>query len=422
MLYEMMRAALADPHKRLKGMWDHEDVAQRIMLKKTYDKINEATRFEMDDDFTTAAEKASLLDVRKLATLFTRARPPYDLMWIEWNRKPRSAYHKIWAKEQSVFVAPEDEGKADDRQGYLIERITDVPGRDSLYRISEFSYKSGEEGLGMWPMGLIIDLDEVIIDRNLITKEDVMAMVTSPDKTPFLTDRDVIMMTGSLLVEPFLGFYSLGPAWVNAQDVFVGWDKQNYALKPGPKSEALQFITKHAVGYLAGAAGQWLWNKIGRGLVTQENMKTVAETMSMILVNGAGDLRFVSALLGLMNTFKIVATEPKLPEESRGYQHRMVGNKKVDYLIFKKLTIKLPENKPLESRIRNISAAIIHKRAHQVRGHYRTLHKGTGTQRDVWIKQHQRGDAALGYIEKEYEIDAGVSTTGGDREEDHDRS
>ena len=47
------------------------------------------------------------------------------------------------------------------------------------------------------------------------------------------------------------------------------------------------------------------------------------------------------------------------------------------------------------------------KRAHQVRGHYRTQRYGVRlpVEQWIWVPTHQRGDANLGFIHKDYHVE-----------------
>jgi hypothetical protein len=118
---------------------------------------------------------------------------------------------------------------------------------------------------------------------------------------------------------------------------------------------------------------------------------------------GRGDLRFLITVLAMINSTPLAyERQPR----SGSYRYRLRNLPYFDNTLVKidcgnkKRAIKFV------GRALNQALHHIRMRAHDVRGHFRTLHKGTNQEKRVWIKEHQRGDASLGFVHQKYEVTA----------------
>lgn len=112
----------------------------------------------------------------------------------------------------------------------------------------------------------------------------------------------------------------------------------------------------------------------------------------------ASDLRYLWALLAAINDVP-VGYEAVRP--SRGYVSRGVYRKYLEHTV---IHLKVPHAVPL----RVLAKRAIHvarRRAHQVRGHWRRNHRKPGER--MWVKEHQRGDAKLGFVTHDYQVEHG---------------
>ena len=51
------------------------------------------------------------------------------------------------------------------------------------------------------------------------------------------------------------------------------------------------------------------------------------------------------------------------------------------------------------------AVTMMRRRAHQVRGHWRDDWRHPGQK--IWVKEHQRGDASLGFVLHDYTVEKG---------------
>lgn len=138
-------------------------------------------------------------------------------------------------------------------------------------------------------------------------------------------------------------------------------------------------------------------------------------------VESRGDVRLLVTLLALINEVPTIET----PYEKKG-SFTGSGGAIRRYLTNKTVTINIPSRKPLR-QIRSLFSKKIKSRKarHEVRGHWRTIvHKhdhwrketlpdGTidrifiskGQVERVWINSHERGDAGVGYVKHDYQVE-----------------
>jgi hypothetical protein len=108
------------------------------------------------------------------------------------------------------------------------------------------------------------------------------------------------------------------------------------------------------------------------------------------------ELRYAWAFLASLNQAPIT----RLPVRAQGgFVARGSYRKYLDHTL---ITIKLPPSKIMKAA-RAIAKVISGPRiGHTVRGHWRKDHWHDGEQ--IWIKEHQRGDASLGFVTHDYWI------------------
>jgi hypothetical protein len=108
----------------------------------------------------------------------------------------------------------------------------------------------------------------------------------------------------------------------------------------------------------------------------------------------AGDLRYLWALLATINDLPVTFTDVRA---SKGYVARGRYRKFSDHRV---INLKVPA-----ARYRRIAAraiAVSRRRAHEVRGHWRRDYRHEGQR--LWIREHTRGDASLGWVRHDYTV------------------
>ena len=111
-----------------------------------------------------------------------------------------------------------------------------------------------------------------------------------------------------------------------------------------------------------------------------------------------GRLRYVWVLLSTLN--KIPLTGERVIKPSRGFLARGTYRKFLEHTM---ITLTVPQ-KQRAVFARKVLGEIARRRAHQVRGHWRDdWHQPKGN-KALWIAEHQRGDASLGFVTHDYEV------------------
>lgn len=427
-LFDMLQVALADPKRRLKGLWREADPRARAQLHLLSQKLVKATRFELDSGFAAFASGMSLIEPRKVAYLYSSARAPYDLTWIEWN--PSDA--ERGAREQAAAMGWEytmKGGERDTHSGVLIERDDRFPDRPSVYRASFFSAGDSAKDVGTdvvgWPVSIVFDPDGHSVDGQLSVPDHIIdACLRAAEPTRMgnalstfwlakfgrESRTDVEKGTEYLIGEPHVmavrymqgsASYGVNSAFGLAVcDVFApylgsGFHLQPDLMKSSEGGEIYDWVKAYRPDLLLPPAAAEL-RKLTRDKYHQ--------AANGLLQEGAGDLRRIATLLGLVNTYETLAGPPQQIDGAK--LGRVVNMKKVPYLEYRRLSLVLPNDKPADYRIKKLTNSMIRHRAHMVRGFWRT-YKATAKRpaKRVWVQSHQRGDASLGWVVKSYHVE-----------------
>jgi len=130
-------------------------------------------------------------------------------------------------------------------------------------------------------------------------------------------------------------------------------------------------------------------------LITAPRGKGMPERLAELLTEWQGVMRRMWALLATINdipvTFKNVVA-------AKGFVARGSYRRFLDHRV---ITLQVPQRTDLR-RLARKAVAIARKRAHQVRGHWRKDRWHPGER--FWIREHQRGDASLGFVTHDYKV------------------
>jgi hypothetical protein len=110
----------------------------------------------------------------------------------------------------------------------------------------------------------------------------------------------------------------------------------------------------------------------------------------------ASDARYLWSLLAAIND---VPTGYEAVRPQRGYIAKGVYKKYLEHSIIR---LKVPHKIPLRLLAKR-AIAIARRRAHMVRGHWRRNYRKPGER--IWIKEHQRGSAELGFVTHDYSVE-----------------
>lgn len=338
------------------------------MLRK---RLTMARRFHLSDEFVVeATRKADSLTPWEAWEALQVAKLPFEHMWIEFDNQKRLAY-----AEDEDYVDPE---RAIPRGGFLLSR---TPGESMLMT----GYLGGGGGRTLTQMAAFLvggDVERAARSAKVLGEEQIYMF----NKLGMLRDRG----------DAFAHGYEMTP-WH-----FGEWsDKEEgtYICEPSAITRMLASKTRILVE-------PFFWNWwLGFDKVLDEENSRQAYASS--LADQRGDVRFVVAMLAMINLVPIKYTYKPSKPTSDGYQ-----GKDKPYLDYQVVEIEAGRQKVINV-VNHAFRAIrekAKKRAHEVRGHMRVYHKGTPKEFRVWIKEHQRGDASLGFVRQTWEV-----TTEGDK-------
>jgi hypothetical protein len=114
-------------------------------------------------------------------------------------------------------------------------------------------------------------------------------------------------------------------------------------------------------------------------------------------VTAKGVLRYLWTFLATINKIPLIGQQEV--RRSHGFVAR---GRYRQFLSHQIITLHVPER--ARAKVINKALIEIHRRAHMVRGHWRDdwhLPKGNKT---LWIAEHQRGDASLGFVTHDYSV------------------
>ena len=69
------------------------------------------------------------------------------------------------------------------------------------------------------------------------------------------------------------------------------------------------------------------------------------------------------------------------------------------------ITLRVPEKADLRKVAQRVAGEIIRRRAHQVRGHWRDDWRLPKGNKSLWVTEHQRGDASIGFVTHDYLVE-----------------
>lgn len=140
---------------------------------------------------------------------------------------------------------------------------------------------------------------------------------------------------------------------------------------------------------------------------------TKETTVQSLLSEWVGTVRRVWALLAAINDIPVTRTQVR---QTKGFVARGSYRRFLDHTI---ITLHVPQKR--QTTLARQLIALARRRAHQVRGHWREDWRNPGNRTCVhqwqtdqtcalcrahrlWIHEHQRGDASLGFVTHDYKV------------------
>jgi len=375
-LFDDLKVACADPKRKL--MLFDGTAEGRIAVKRLSDTLARATRFEMDDEFTTLCAKAVYLTPQQTATLALQCRPPFETMWIEWDEKVRTlAAPDIcgnWREDRPLRI------------GFLISRNLkySYPVYDVMVGVSK-TYDIETPDLS--PVGYLLVPEPE--GKILVSPEDAAFKEMLADGRPKADG----LYTATAMGWGYLKSLGIVRSTMNelGEEVTISMSSQ---LAP-----YLTALTDRCEIIRAGHAGISIANSV-RKLAGSGPLKR-RRLLNSVIIESTGTFRWLITVLGLMNSYQTV---PSTYQMSGGGKSRPLNLRHVPFMEYRRLSVKLPVDKPISALVKPARLSQVRKRAHKVRGHYRRYKTG----KRVFVKEHQRGDASLGFVHKEYLVESGL--------------
>lgn len=197
-----------------------------------------------------------------------------------------------------------------------------------------------------------------------------------------------------------------------------GWETTDarppWGMLSHPQTKGDLEISELATGILGYKSKQiaLLTNLDSDGAHGPENQRIVGG----LLREHAGSLRRLMVLLSTINDLPVLGEAVK---PSRGYFARGRYRTFLEHSI---IHLRVPARKTIRSLAEHV-ITMSRRRAHQVRGHWRTYERGKDPCRHhdwdenlecracgawmTWIAEHQRGDASIGFVTHDYAVGRG---------------
>ena len=321
-----------------------------------------AKRFLIADDATYVASSLAVIHPQALTAMLPMARPPFDLMWLEWPLRPQF-------EALGMPIAAD----APEATGVLIQKVG-----NTVYRMTEIAAVNPRSGKGFVvhsPVSVLFDLagpidetpyaqDHLFLRKafgSLLTRHGVVFKAMDGRTLPgsiddVMNDQRIDEMIRSCLVGS--GYHAKFGAEIDEEEETL-------------RTEQVRLLQRHATWSLTPGIGQVYADAAARASRTdqREILDAVAERVS----ETSGMWRTVISLLSLMNARDdIVSVAP-----ARSTERHMVRGQALPRLEFGRTTLRVPRAVATDLMRRAIAAGIPRRR-HEVAGH--------------WCESHVRGD------------------------------
>lgn len=319
-------------------------------------KLRHVERIVLEDDFVRNVVRVSApngkVNVDLVAKAMRLARAPFATTWIEWDSRVSMAEQlamSTLATTASVDTRPE-------RLGYLIEASED----GSRWKFQEFCEPPPDRSWADAPAPALI--------RGDLSTEQPSGSHPHLRRTPSgvrinvnsATDRATILLgTNSAVVS----------TWEPLNQITLDFEELGFGM-------LFDIQTGHS------------------------DERMMLDGIAQDIRELSGSLRFLVFALALINTAAIEYDhQPATPGRNIG------GGRSIPYLDHRTVRIHVPVGTRVVTRYLTSQLVAAHRRAHQVRGHWRAAHvRGTKVIQRSWVRPHIRGDASLGFVNQDHTV------------------
>jgi len=361
----------------------------RERIQETYKILRQTKRYVISNDLLHyIAHLSYYIRPDELLKLIANARPPHDLMWIEWDEE---------ARQKSLLSFS---GLSEDKIENQLHNSyhTDYVG----YFIEDFDFNffsdNRQQDNCHWiftpvvPFGIKRDSkSEPLKIQKILFNSGGFTLSTNP-----WTDKEREGLLKDFLQEVTIDLPTLNEANENILEKTIdilSYDrfKKLYQNEEEhwPVYNTLKKLSRY-INFVQTRAINW---HIPRGNSEDKNYN---QQQHNNLINSEfdikGDAKFLICLLSVLN-YDWVIKEKKPAEKQR----RMRYGKQIRYDSHIVCEIDLPKKNGISISVSNPDPQGS-KRMHDVRGHFRRLQSGKRT----WVREHRRGNKNLGVITKDY--------------------
>jgi hypothetical protein len=343
----------------------------RERIQETYKDLRKAKRYVISNNLLDHLCEIYLsIQPPKLLELIADARPPHDLMWIEWDEDARQRLIFGYKGLSENQIEDGLDKRLCDYLGYFIESFS----------VENFHNPDTDHWIftPVFPFGSRRDPNsDPLKSQKIMFNSTGFSLSTDP-----WTDQDIERS----MQDFFQGDPPEGMSGIE-QNFKFGFHAFNYDDSSYPVE--IKNLCRHTSSVQTRAIDWHIprtdWLDTRYSAKEHQNLR-----QSDLVV--LGDLKFLICLLSVLN-YDWVIKEKKPAEKQR----RMRYGKQIRYDSHIVCEIDLPKKNGISISVHNQDPQGS-KRLHDVRGHFRRLQSGKRT----WVREHRRGNKNLGVITKDY--------------------
>ena len=339
-----------------------------------------AQKFFISDSLLENAVIASLSQPQALLGMLRQAKPPFNNMWIEWNEKKRvELIHKHYSSLGLNMEELDPDSQAD-RVGYHIKNI-DHLSSDTITNVRTFS----SDAKKIYPKGCFAYQSYFSFGKKAWFQTDdnkYKDKIVFPPQSVILNNEEEIKFEPKAIHEQVTTMrHAFGTTYREIHN----------------KNTVFDAVVKHSCffthdlllfGYPKSALEQ----------MKNGNSDEVLDWMKITLAFIEGDIRFIIAVLSLLNYQHHVYERAEIASIPRRIRFGGIVPKNEVRI----LEIDLPKPFGVKKYEKIFKGFGSPKRQHTRRGHWHTYHYKNGEKRQKWVEEQTVGNPELGKIEHDY--------------------
>lgn len=323
--------------------------------------VRRARPYTFDADATELVTNLSSGDTinEKIAIYRRLARLPFEVVWIEFDYMDR-----FKARERLGTVsALESIENAPTKMGFMLERLTETEWRC----LTVVSYPEAAT-----PSGRTCDVFGSVFVVSTEGPVEFRSWIRDPNMRE-------------------------GVKFMNEQRAGgLGWgfgvrkNGQDHNSIPPELDQTVAVDLAPSFEYIID-----LITKDKRSTTKQQTIRLMTDSLNEI----KGDLRFVCAALATINEVPITLATVRREGSTR------VSGRLKPFMVNRIISVNIPKTRGRERKVMSmLRLAERSMRRHEVAGHWKTVTLKGGVKERRWIKNYERGDASLGYVNQIREV------------------